>query len=322
MMGSDRAPHTGEEFFVAGRILQYSELTVAQLAELDREHTLALVALSPLEAHGPHLPTGADVLVALELQKRIVERVRQRWPETDFLLLPPIYAGADLVPVPGSIEMGSRTIYWLVLDTGCSLAEQGFHTLLLTDNHGGPRHQIAIEKAARRLYRRHGFALVAPFHRFYRRMVERDPGLLADTGTAPGSCGDDTDMHGGTNETSLMLVAAPGLVLPLWKTLPRTAIREDVPLKRLVGAASGVANRLGVRRLARDLEHLAFELGWIGMKPMPTYIGAPAEADAQAGERMLEAHVIEALAMLEEVRAGAPPFSTPVLWDLRFIEGS
>lgn len=307
---------------MAGRILQYQELTAAQLAELDREHTLALMALGPLEVHGPHLPLGADALVALELQKRFVEKARQRWPETDFLLLPPLFAGADLVTAPGSIEMDSRTIYRLLLDTGRSLAEQGFRTLLLTDNHGGPRHQVAIEKVVRRLYRRHDFALVAPFHRFYRRMVEQDPELLADTGTTPGSCGDDADAHGGTNETSLLLVVAPGLVLPLWKTLPRAAVPEDAPLRRLVGAVSAVVKGLGKQRLAQDLEHLAFDLGWIRMQPMPTYIGAPAKASAEAGERMLQARVAGALSMLEEVKAGAPPFSEPVLWDLRFVERS
>jgi hypothetical protein len=58
------------------------------------------------------------------------------------------------------------------------------------------------------------------------------------------------------------------------------------------------------------------------MKPMPTYMGEPSKADAQAGERILAAHVAQAMAMLEEVRTGKPPFSEPVLWDLRVIEKS
>jgi creatinine amidohydrolase len=51
------------------RTFHYEELTASQLAELDRENTLALMALSPLEVHGPHLPLGTDVMVATELQK-------------------------------------------------------------------------------------------------------------------------------------------------------------------------------------------------------------------------------------------------------------
>jgi creatinine amidohydrolase len=305
-----------------GNTYRYEELTATQLAELDRDRTLALMAFSPLEVHGPHLPLGTDVLVAIELQGRVMERVRERWPETDFLVLPPTFIGADTLPDPHSVNVDSRAIYQVLLATGQSLAVQGFHTLLLADNHGGPRHQIAIEKAVRRLYREHSFALIAPFNRFYRRMADRDPRLLAETGTAPGSCGDATDCHGGTNETSLMLIVAPGLILPLWQTLSRTAVPDTAPMKRLLGAVAGAVGRLGRKRLARDLAGLGYTLGWLGMKPMPTYMGDPSLASAEAGERMLEAHTAEALAMLEEVWAGKPPFSVPVLWDLRFIEPS
>jgi hypothetical protein len=62
--------------------------------------------------------------------------------------------------------------------------------------------------------------------------------------------------------------------------------------------------------------------GWIRMKPMPTYLGDPAQASAELGEQLLEGHVAEAMALLEGVRAGKPSFSEPVLWGLRFIERS
>lgn len=307
---------------MTGEAFHYEDLTASQLADLDRERTLPLMALSPLEVHGPHLPLGTDLFVARELQKRIIERLRRQRPETDFLVLPPMFVGADPVPAAGSVEVDSRAIYHVVLATGRSLAAQGFRTLLLTDNHGGPRHLIAIEKAVRRLYRCHGFSLVAPFNRFYRRMVELEPRLLEDTGTGPGSCGDDSDEHAGTNETSLMLASAPELILPSWRSLTRVTIPGDAPMKRLFGTISGVVRRLGAKRFARDLVHLGGDLAWISMGSMPTYVGDPSQASAGAGERMLEAHVAEAVAMMEEMWAGKPPFSVPILWNLRFIERS
>ena len=307
---------------MAGAVFRYQELTATQMAELDRKHTLALMALSPLEVHGPHLPAGTDALVAQELQRRVMDKVRERWPEIDFLILPPAFVGADTVPAVPSVDVDSRAIYYLLLATGRSLAEQGFRTLLLTDNHGGPRHQIAIEKAVRRLYRQHSLALVAPFNRLYRRMVEHDPRLLAETGTGPGSCGDDADAHAGTNETSLMLAVAPDLIAPAWQTLPRTAVPQDAPQKRLWARIAAVVGRLGGPRLAGDLVHLGNTLGWLGMEPMPTYMGGPSEATVEAGERMLAAHAAQAVTMLEETWAGMPPFSEPLLWSLRFIERS
>jgi creatinine amidohydrolase/Fe(II)-dependent formamide hydrolase-like protein len=153
-------------------------------------------------------------------------------------------------------------------------------------------------------------------------MVETDPGLLAETGTPAEASGGDVDAHAGTNETSILLVVAPGLILPLWKTLPPRAVAEDVPIRRLMGAVAGMVRLCGGRRLARDLEHAGTLLGWTNMEPMPAYIGAPAEASPEAGERMLQAHVDQAMAMLEETWAGQPPFSRPPLWSLRFLEKS
>jgi hypothetical protein len=37
---------------------------------------------------------------------------------------------------------------------------------------------------------------------------------------------------------------------------------------------------------------------------------------------MLDAHVEEALAQLARAMSGQPPYSRPLLWSLRFIEGS
>lgn len=58
---------------------RYEEHSATQLAGLDREKTLALVALSLRQVHDPHLPAGTDVLVALKCRVRIIERVRELW---------------------------------------------------------------------------------------------------------------------------------------------------------------------------------------------------------------------------------------------------
>jgi len=53
-----------------------------------------------------------------------------------------------------------------------------------------------------------------------------------------------------------------------------------------------------------------------------TYVGEPRMASAEAGERMLEAHVEEGLAQLERAMQGEPPFSRPLLWSIRWVERS
>ncbi len=289
---------------------------------MDHARTIALMALSPLEVHGPHLPLGTDAIVANELQARLLARLEDHYPDHDRLVLPTFYAGSDTLPVLGTVNVDSRALYHLLVATGRALSQQGFRYLVVTDNHGGPRHHIAIEKAVRRVYRRHRFFIVAPFLNFHRRMVEHDPALLADTGTAPGSCGDLTDDHAGRNETSLMLATTPGSVASGWKSLGRVTISRRSLVYRLVMAARPLLRGLGARQLVADLPALAMYLGWVTTRDKTTYVGEPRMASAEAGHRMLDAHVDEALAQLARAMSGRPPFSRPLLWSLRFIEGS
>jgi creatinine amidohydrolase len=307
---------------MAGRTLQYAELNAGELAALDPAGTIVLMALSPLEVHGPHLPIGCDAIIAQELQRRLLSRLAERYPDYDRLVLPPVYAGADTIPVPGSVKVDSRAIYYLLLSIGRSLAEQGFGYLLVTDNHGGPRHQIAIEKAVRRVYKERRFSIIAPFLNFYRRMVENDPDLLEATGTGPGSSGDLTDAHAGRNETSLMLATAPDEVAPGWRSLPWVVVGRGAVARGLVKVGSTALRLVGARRLAADLPALAMALGWVSAGAKVIYVGEPRMASAEAGERMLEAHVEEGLAQLERAMRGEPPYSRPLLWSLRWVERS
>lgn len=307
---------------MAGTVYHYAELTQPQLLDLDREHTLAVMALSPLETHGPHLPLGTDVFLAEAVRDRVIEKMQAERPDLDYLVFPSVPLGSDPIPAPGSINIDSRAIHRLLVSTAASLAGLGFKWMLVTDNHGGARHQAAIEKAARKAWKKHRFALVCPFLNFYRRMAERDADLLQATGTAPGSCGDIDDAHAGTNETSLMLAVAPGMVAADWKDVPRATIDRGARIYRTLSLLGTLLRLLGVDLLGRDLEYMGAGLAWQSADPMPPYMGAPGEADAERGRRMLEAHADEAVAQVRRTLAGEQPFSTPMLWSLRFAERS
>jgi len=307
---------------MAGTVYRYAELTQPQLLALDRGRTLAVMALSPLETHGPHLPLGTDVFIAEALRDRVIQKLQAEKPDLDYLVLPSVYLGADPIPAPGSVKIDSRAIHLLLVSTAASLAGLGFKWLVVTDNHGGARHQAAIEKAVRKAWKKHRFALICPFLNFYRRMAEHDPALLEFTGTAPKSCGDIDDAHAGTNETSLMLAAAPDKVARDWKDVPLATISRDNRLYRLLSLTGALLGAFGVDPLGRDLEYMGSGLSWQNAEPMPPYMGAPALADPERGQRMLDAHADEAVAQVRHALEGKPPFSTPLLWGLRFAEPS
>ncbi len=301
-----------------GETLEFAELTFPELDALDRSRTLFLQALSPLEIHGPHLPLGTDVFIAEEVRDRAMRRLQGLHPELTQVIMPSTYFGSDTIP--GSVNVNGIALNLLLKDEGAMLAAMGFKYLLLTDNHGGPRHQIAIAKAVRSLHRRYGFHLIAPFLSFYRKMIELEPQLLAKTGTGPGSTGDVADIHAGLNETSLMLASANPRIRPNWRELPATSIspkRLPALLMRGLGAAAGT---LGGRELGRDLAYLGQLLSWTTQPEMPTYIGAPSHATAEAGERVLEAFCDEAVELTQQALAGRAPFAHPLCWTLRFAQ--
>jgi creatinine amidohydrolase len=300
--------------------MELAELTSPEIDSLDRDKTLFVMALSPLEVHGPHLPLGTDVWVAEEIRDRALKKIGTRHPELDFALFPSYYMGSDTIP--NSVEVDSRAINLVLRANATFLADRGFRYLLLTDNHGGPRHQIATAKAVLRLYREREFYIVAPFLRFFRRMVELDPQLLSRLGAGEGACGDDQDSHAGLNETSLMLKALPDKVRPIWKELERVSINARRLPGVLMGALGSVLRLLGLEEMGKDLRHAGLMLSWVTEKNPSTYIGEPCAATPEAGECMLDAFSDEAADEMDAALAGEPPYHTPLGWSLRIIEPS
>jgi creatinine amidohydrolase/Fe(II)-dependent formamide hydrolase-like protein len=258
-------------------------------------------------------------MVAEEIRDRALKKVGERHPELDFVLFPSGYLGSDTIP--GSIEVDSRAINLLLRADAAFLADRGFHYLLVTDNHGGPRHQIATAKAVQRLYKRRGFHIIAPFLSFYRRMVELDPELTEGIQAGPGSCGDLEDCHAGLNETSLMLSTCQDKVRPMWRELTRTAFKVRWP-GLLLNPVAGILQSLGLKDLADDVRYLGEVLPWVTEKYPPTYIGEPMAASPEAGDRMLDAFSDEAADAVDAALEGRPPYHTPLGWSLRIVEPS
>lgn len=311
MMGSGKA-----------RVLEYVELRLPDLQALDRDKTAFLMSVSPIEVHGPHLPVGTDVLISEELLHRYMSELGRRRPELTFVKLPPLWAGSDALPVPGSFSVPAPHLEGILVAYGRGLAKQGFRYLFVSDNHGGPRYQMAIESAARTLWRRHRFYLIDPFGMDYRLMVQHDPEFLRRSGLAPGTCGDDADNHAGTNETSLMLACDPTRVSGGFRQVGPSTL----PARR--GAAALVANlgrlirALGGRALGADLDHLANTLAWVSDPAMKPYMGDPGKASADAGEAMLAARVEVGVRLFEQALTSAgkePVHITPMLWGVRFL---
>ncbi len=297
-------------------IMNYVRMSLPEIDALDRGRTIFLMAVSPIEVHGPHLPLGTDVFVAEELLQRYAAALHEEYPDYTLVALPSLYLGSDALPVKGSLSVPAPLLRKVLLAYVKGLAAQGFRYLFLADNHGGPRHQMATEAASRRAWRRHRFCLVNPFNHDFRLMVQHDPAFLEKTGLQPGNCGDDADAHAGTNETSLMLQSHPEQVRDSWSgvdpSLPPPSSGAVLFLGRLVSLFS--------RTLGEDMKHLAATLAWVGDPQMKPYMGAPALASAEAGEAMLQARTAIAMDFFRRALDGEEIRITPLLWGLRLLQ--
>src|SRR5438105_1918182 len=81
---------------------ELAQLTWEEVRDLDREHTLVVLPVGAIEAHGPHLPLDTDVVIATAMARAGARKLADR--DRAVLILPALaYTAASFgaaVPVP------------------------------------------------------------------------------------------------------------------------------------------------------------------------------------------------------------------------------
>jgi len=217
------------------------------LDALDRERTVAVLTVSPLEEHGPHLPVGVDAFAARHFAETIAERLVAARPGWSVILLPTLHLGSFTFETVGTISVRQRVLRDVMVDYGEALARSGFRFVLIANGHAGPGHLTALDEAAAIVSRRHRVVMASftghlawEFLRGrYVDAIEAELGR-ALTATERGAFAEDA--HGGWWETSLMLLLRPDLVDESFRTLPParySMVRRIVPNYPLKGGGQG-----------------------------------------------------------------------------------
>ena len=163
-----------------------------------RYDSVAIIPVSAIEAHGPHLPLGVDAL----LNDSLLDRVIELNPSNNkILVLPNTNFGMSIEhsAYPGTISIKAETLieYWIQI--AVSLKKSGFRKVLFFNSHGG---QVGIADIVLRKLRAEHNLLAHSLHWF---KVQPPEGLFEDEELKYG-------IHGGEVETSLMLHKWPSLV--------------------------------------------------------------------------------------------------------------
>jgi len=237
------------------------------LAQRIGPSSILVQPLGAVEQHGPHLPFNTDLVIADRVAAAAIDRVGA---DLDVWLLPSLaYTKSnEHAWSAGTIWLSATTLLAVLDDIGRCVATTSARRLVFFNGHGGNSALVGV--ANREIRLAHGLMTFLAH-----------PGVPPDQGGV--SAADELGMgvHGGTDETSMMLHVAPELV-------DMDAATRNVP-----------------ESLARN-EYVRFGgpvgFGWLSDDFGPDgHIGDPTAATAERGEALFDAAVDAFCAALAEV---------------------
>jgi creatinine amidohydrolase len=226
-------------------------LTWTAVRDLPAGRTVAVLPAGAVEAHGPHLPLGTDVIIAEAMARAGAERLSARG--VDVVLLPAL----SFAPAPfasafaGTVHTPAEATTMMVTGVARSLDQHGIRVTAIANAHHDPAHVQAL-RAAVDAASAEGVKLVFP-DLTRRRWAER----LTDEFRS-GAC------HAGRYEGSIVMAERPDLV------------RHDVMAALTANPRSLVD---AIRRGDTTFEAAG---------GADAYFGFPAEATAAEGRAILE----------------------------------
>jgi len=233
-------------------IRELTDLTWEEVRDLDHARLVAILPVGAVEAHGPHLPLGTDVVIARAMARAGGEHLVALGFEVVILPALPFTAAPFGAGFAGTLSVSATTVVALVMDVARELTRHGFAALAIANAHLDPAHLEALDQAVTRAGSEHLLPVACPNlarRQWAARLTEEFQG---------GAC------HAGRFEGSIVLAERPDLV--------RDDLRAGLPP---VPASLSTAIRSG----ARTFE----EAG--GPR---AYFGWPADATADEGRATIE----------------------------------
>ena len=233
-------------------IRDLAEMTWEEARDLDRGRSVAIVPVGAVEAHGPHLPLGTDVIIAQAMARAGAARIEAQGMTA--VILPPIPFtaapfGAGFV---GTLSVAPSTVTALLVDLARELTRQGFAALAIANAHLDPAHRDALAAAERAARKGHLLPVIYP------DITQKPWASRLTEEFRSGAC------HAGRFEGSIVLAARPDLV--------RDGVRKGLP-----------PNPASLAHAIRDGKRTFEEAG--GPR---AYFGWPADATVEEGQSTVE----------------------------------
>lgn len=250
-----------------------AHLTGPEISHVLTDTAILVQPVGAIEQHGPHLPLITDLAVADAVSLAAVNRAAEEG--LDVWLLPSLaYTKSnEHAWSAGTIWMSARTMLSVVEDIGRCVAATPCRKLVFMNGHGGNSALLAMANRELRLA-----------HNLQTFLAH--PSLPADQGGSSSQHELGMGIHGGHDETSLMLHLHPELV-------------------HMERATRAIPESLSVNSHVRFGGSIQF--GWLSNDFGPDgHIGDPTLATADHGKMLFEGAVRQFVSGLHEIATFSP----------------
>lgn len=191
-----------------------TESTWEEIDALNREKTVILFALGPVEQHGPHNPLGLDIFVAEAVTFRLGAFLADLLTGWTILIAPTIpYCMAVLSRnYAGSTSIRRTTVRDLITDVTSSYAFNGFRNQVITSHHIEPGNIVAVDEGCALTNARYGARVIHGYNHLILESLAHAPedSPFTKLGLSPEEI--SFELHAGALETSEMLYLNDELV--------------------------------------------------------------------------------------------------------------